>query len=51
MLFSKKPKKLGLERAKELGLITEEELLRLKAERASEELKGFLLKGSKKRKK
>lgn len=48
---NKKSKKLGLEKAKELGLITEEEMLRLKAERASEELKNHLLKSTKKRKK
>lgn len=44
-----KTKRLGLEKAKELGLITEEELLRLKAERSGEELKKFLLKGSRKK--
>ena len=48
--FPKKIKRLGLERAKAEGLITEEELLRLKAERASEELKFYLSKGSKKKK-
>jgi len=48
---NKKTKILGLEKAKEMGLITEEELLRLKAERASENLKSYLLKGTKKRKK
>jgi len=34
--------KTGLEEAKEKGLITEEEFLRLKAQRASEELENFL---------
>lgn len=46
-----KIKKTGLEEAQKLGLITEEELLRLKAERADGDLKKYLLKGTKKRKK
>ena len=44
-------KKTGLDEAKKLGLITEEELLRLRVERADGDLKKYLSKGIKKRKK
>lgn len=37
--FKKKLKKEGLERAKELGLISEEEALKLEVQRAMEKLK------------
>jgi hypothetical protein len=40
----------NLEIAKEKGLITEEEFLRLKANRCSQELENFLKKGKKKEK-
>lgn len=44
MFFNKKrePKKGSLEQAKELGLISEEEFLRLKSDRADRKLKEFL---------
>ena len=37
-IFKKKAKKLGLEKAKELSLISQEEFLELKIERAMVEL-------------
>ncbi len=40
--ISKKEKLTGLEEAKNSGLITEEEFLRLKESRATEELEKFL---------
>jgi len=48
--FPKKTKKLGLEKAKELGLISEGEFLRLKSERADNRLKVYLAKNNKKKK-
>ena len=48
-IFKKKPKKFGLERAKELNLISEEEFLVFKIERAKVELKNYLNKGKKKK--
>lgn len=52
-MFFRRSKKLGLEKAKELGLITELELLKLKSERAEADLKKHIEKneGHKKRKK
>ncbi|GAI14863.1 unnamed protein product [marine sediment metagenome] len=52
MFFSKKSevKKGSLEEAKKLGLITEEEFLKLKMERAEVKLKNFLDDKKKKRK-
>jgi len=47
--FKKKVKKFGLEEAKELKLITEEEFLYLRIERAKVELKDFLNKAKKKK--
>jgi len=49
-MFWNKKEKQGLEKAKDLGLITEGEFLRLKAERAGEVLKRYLAKSSKKKK-
>jgi len=46
--FKKKAKKFGLEEAKDLKLITEEEFWILKVERAKVDLKHFLNKGKKK---
>lgn len=48
-IFKKKPKKLGLERAKELNLISEEEFLILKIERFKGRISD-LNKGKKKKK-
>jgi len=48
--FKKKAKKMGLEQAKELKLISEEEFLELKIERAKAELKNYLNKNKKKKK-
>ncbi len=48
--LKKKTKKKGLEQAKKLGLISETEFLKLKSDRASEELKKHLAKGSKRKK-
>lgn len=48
--LKKKPKLSGLEKAKELGLITELEFLKIKRERVDEELKSCLAKKNKKRK-
>ena len=48
--FFTKTKKLGLERAKEMGLISEGEFLRLKSERADNRLKKYLAKNNKKKK-
>jgi len=48
-IFEKKTKKLGLEKAKDLDLITEVEFLKLKSERADEKLKNYLLKNKKKK--
>lgn len=48
--FKKKPAKNGLEKAKEMKLITDKEFLKLKVLRADEELKTFLNKSKKRRK-
>ena len=50
IFFKKKPKKVGLEQAKEMNLISEKEFLKLKIWRADEELKNYLNKGKKKKK-
>jgi len=49
-IFKKKIAKEGLEKAKELGLISDKEFLKLKVLRADEDLKTFLNKSKKKRK-
>jgi hypothetical protein len=48
-IFKKKLPVSNLEKAKELGLITEEEFLRLKADRAKNELENFVKHNSKKK--
>jgi hypothetical protein len=48
--FKKKPPAMGPQRARELGLITEREQLKLEFERAEEKLKNFGIKKEKKRK-
>lgn len=48
-IFEKKAKKEDLEKAKQLGLITEGEFLRLTSERADDKLKNYLLKNKKKK--
>jgi len=47
-IFKKKVKKEGLEKARELGLISEEEALKLEVQRAMEKLKKLKKKRSKK---
>ena len=48
--FQNKDRKTSLDRALSLGLITQEEKLRLEADRSGKRLEKFLLKANKKRK-
>jgi len=50
-LFKKKPPKEGLEKARQMNLITELELLKLKSERAEADLKEHIKKSERHAKK
>jgi len=45
MFFKKKPPKEGLEKARQMNLITELELLKLKSDRAETDLREHIKKG------